>query len=142
MTRVLHRERRGAMLVECFVAAGVLMTAVGIVATIIVQQGRLAIATRHERLVLEELSNQLDRLTLFPPDEAAAALDRLAPSPRLVDALDQPRLVGRLRDDADGSRIELGLEWSEGPGRERRRALVGWLIAPGDAPAGAQGESP
>ena len=142
MNRLLRRERRGALLVECIVAAGVLTTAVGIVATIIVQQGRLAVATRHERLVLEELSNQLDRLTLLPPDEAAAALEHLAPSPRLVDALDQPRLVGQLRDDADGSRIELGLEWSDGPGRERRRALVGWLIAQGDSPASPQGESP
>ena len=142
MNRLPRRERRGALLVECIVAAGVLTTAVGIVATIIVQQGRLAVATRRESFVVEDLPNQRDGWPLPPPEGGGAAGERRGPSPRLVDALDQPRLVGQLRDDADGSRIELGLEWSDGPGRERRRALVGWLIAQGDSPASPQGESP
>ncbi|MCA9236867.1 MAG: hypothetical protein KDA44_15430 [Planctomycetales bacterium] len=118
------------MLTELIVAAGVLTTAIAAVTPLIVQQGRVLAAARHERLALDELSNQLDLLTLLTGEPLKAALADLQPSVPVAAALGDVRLVGELLDDDAGQRIALEIVWQQGPHRECRRSLTGWLTSP------------
>ncbi|MCA9160487.1 MAG: hypothetical protein KDA72_19285, partial [Planctomycetales bacterium] len=66
MNRQSH-HRRGSMLTELMVAAGLLATAMGLVATCAVADQRLQRMQREHRLAVDELSNQLERLLALPP---------------------------------------------------------------------------
>jgi hypothetical protein len=77
-------------------------------------------------LALDELSNQLDRLSVLDADQRQAALAELAPSQEVRDALHDAKLSGRIVQDEDGTRLILKLDW-ERPGAPAPLELVHWL---------------
>jgi hypothetical protein len=82
--------------------------------------------TGHHRAAMNELSNQLERLTLLSPDEVSAAIDRLEPSEMVSRTLHEPELSGELVKDDWGDRIVLKLNWRRPyPGKPVQ--LVAWL---------------
>lgn len=125
-------RRAGAMITELAVAAVVLTGAMAALTPLLVQQARLVAIARHERLALEELSNQLDRLTQLTATDLADELPRLRPEPAVANTLGGPRLDGELIEDEAGQRIVLCIRWSEGAHRERQRTLTAWLVAADD----------
>ncbi len=131
-----HSDRqvrpRGALLTECLVAAGVLTGAIGVIVPLVVQQGRLLADCRAKRLALDELSNQLDALTMLAPAALPERLERLDVSPRVADALGEAKLAAELRDDDDGARVVLTLRWTGPHGEPQARSLTGWIVAPAD----------
>jgi hypothetical protein len=91
--------------------------------------------TGHHRSAMNELSNQLEHLTLLAPDDVAAALESLRPSDELSRTLPQPKLTGEVINDDWGQRIVLRLNWDH---RHEAKPveLVGWLSAVGGSGAG------
>jgi len=124
--RKLARDRRGLFLTELIVAAGILVVVMSVVTTLTVKNARLRQDARHYRLAVDELSNQLDRLTSLDEASRQRALENLSPSPQIEDALPNPALKAETITDADGKRLVLRLSWDR-PGKRMQVTLVGWI---------------
>ena len=75
---------------------------------------------------MDELSNQLERLTSLPPADRKNALAELAVSEDLEAMLPTATLTANVENDENGTRIVLGLNWDR-PGKPQPVTLVGWL---------------
>ncbi|MDZ4659201.1 MAG: hypothetical protein SH868_16640 [Bythopirellula sp.] len=114
------------MMTELIVAATLLMTALSLVVTLSFRTGKLWQESRHYKLAVEELTNQLERLTILDETELDAALGELAVSEKMQTALPNPRLSGTKIVDADVTRVMLEIEWDR-VGKSEPLTLVGWL---------------
>lgn len=120
--------RRGVTIIECVVAASILLVAMSTVTTMTFRVGRLWIDVAHQRIAMNELTNTLESITVLPSDQINEALANLTPSPEASVSLDQPKLSGERVRDEFGDRIVLTLSWrSVHPIRPAR--LVGWMAA-------------
>ena len=120
----LHRS--GTTLAELLVAATLLITGMTLISKGAVQTQRIWQATRHQQLALDELANQMDRLTAMPPLERTESLASLQPSESLRAILANPTLKGEFMNDEDGARILLSLDWDR-VGPAIPVTLVGWI---------------
>lgn len=110
-------------------AAALLVTILSVVTPLAVRSGRVRQDTRRYLLAVDELSNQLDRLTALDRQHLPAALQRLAPSPCARRVLPSPELSGEMMSDEDGRRVVLRLSWDR-CGDALPLTLVGWLDPP------------
>jgi type II secretory pathway pseudopilin PulG len=121
------RRRSGFTSTEVVVAASLLAAAMGIVGPLAVQTTRLAQDSRQQRLALDELSDQIERLTALDPPSRSDALQQLQVSEALSYAAPEATIQGETLRDADGVRLVLTLQWNH-PSRPRAPVqLVGWL---------------
>lgn len=134
------KRRRGATATELVVAATLLVSLLGALAPLAIAAGRIRRDARHYQLALEELSNQLDRLSSLNGDERTAALAALAPSDDLSGSLPDATLKGEIVRDEDGTRLVLTLDWKR-PRAAAPLQLVGWLDALPAETADASSES-
>jgi hypothetical protein len=126
-------RKRGTSILEAMVSLTLLSTVLSVSLPLVVRHGRLLVDQRDYRLALDELTNQLDRLTALPNEELAAELQNLAVSPFTADRLANARLHGELEPAEIGSRLNLRLTWG---GREQHQvSLAGWSI-PAAQPTG------
>lgn len=117
--------RRGFMLTELIVAAILLAAVLSVITQLAIRSGRLSQDTRHYQMALDEMSNQLDRLLVLPDEQLAKQMKTLAASPMMQEILAEPQLSAEIKQDADGSRIVLQLQWNR-LGGQRPLRLVGW----------------
>ena len=118
--------RRGVAFAEVIVAAVLLISGISLVGQMTVANGRLLQQSRHERLALDELTNQLERLTALQGETLQSAIDTLSPSPAAMAALPKPTLTAELVEDDDGNRLTLRIQWDR-PQSSTPIALTGWL---------------
>jgi len=114
------------MMTDLVVGATLLVGVMSFVAPLAVRSGRLWQDSRHYRLALDELSNQLERLTSLDESERNAALADLSVSPRVRDRLPNPVLEGHSIHDRDGARLVLQLQWDR-VGPAKPVTLVAWI---------------
>ena len=119
-------RRCGFTLTELLVSATLLVSIIALVAPLTVRSGRLWQECRYQRLGLDELAGQLDRLTSLDQDQRAAEIAHLVPSEPIRAALPNPQLTSEIVVDRDGTRLILRLAWDR-PGGAKQVALVGWL---------------
>ena len=67
--RSKHPRRNAFTLTELVVGAALTVTVMSVVASLTVHCGRLWQDTRHQQLVMDELSNELERLISLPADQ-------------------------------------------------------------------------
>lgn len=115
MSRLFRNKsrRRGASSLEVVVAFTLLSAALVMAAPLIVAHNRLLVAQRHHRVALAEISNQMERLSLFSSAELPAAVENLTPSEFAVERLPGASLRGELKDSSFGQRVSLELTWDE-----------------------------
>jgi hypothetical protein len=101
---------------------------------LIVAHGKLLKAQRNHRLGLDELSNQLEQLSILPPKELPPAIERLAPSTLTAERLPGATLRGTLTESEFGRRLTLEIWWDEPNRREAPLRLTAW-IAPQASPS-------
>lgn len=107
----MQHRRRGTTMIECVVAAGVLMIAMGTVTTMAFRISRIWTQTGHQRIAMDELSNQIERVLDTEPDKIDELIEELQPSEVAMNSLDQPKLLAaRVRDEL-GDRVTLELRW-------------------------------
>lgn len=104
-------RRRGTSMIECVVSASILIVAMGTVTTMAFRLSRVWIQTGHQRIAMNELTNQIERLIESEPDKIDAMISDLKPSPAVERSLDQPHLSGRRVNDGFGDRVTLQLQW-------------------------------
>src|SRR5882724_7546940 len=92
-----YPRRTGTSSIEVLVAFTLLSTALSLSLPLVVRHGRLLESCRHYRLALDELSNQLDRLTALPEADAQVALKQLKPSQFIAAKLPGAELSGQLQ---------------------------------------------
>jgi len=121
----LPKRRGGFTVTELIVAATLLVVLMSVVGTLTVSSGRLWQDTRHYRLAIDELSNQLDRLTALDDTRLTTAIAELSASPQIRSALPNPVLTAESLADENGTRVVLQLAWDR-LGKSRPVSLVGW----------------
>ena len=118
--------KRGTSSLEVLVAFTLLSSVLSLSLPLVVRHGRLLKDQRSYRIALDELSNQLDRLTALPETELLATLEQLAPSKFAETRLPSAELVGEFEPAEVGRRVTLRLSWN-GPQR-RRVSMAAWII--------------
>jgi hypothetical protein len=137
------RFRSGTTLVEVLVAFTLLTTVMVVSVPLVVRHGRLLITARHHRLAVEELSNQLDRLTAMPEGQVQAELKKLAPTAFTEARLPGVKLSGQWQRGDIGGRITLCIVWDEAPHRAKALTMAAWVVPQprqaGSRPTGGDG---
>jgi hypothetical protein len=118
--------RRATTMLEVIVSLSLLMSALSLSLPLIVQHGRLLIEQRNYRLALDELSNQLDRLSAANADDLPGALRKIAVSPFTAERLHNAKLASDLKPTDVGLRLTLKLTWKNA--HEQKVALAAWIV--------------
>ena len=111
---------------ELVVAAGLLITALSLLATLSFRSGKLWQDSQHYKLALDELTNQLERLTLLDEATLDEALGNLEVSAAIQATLSDAKLSGSKIVDEFGPRVVLEINWDR-LGKPEPLRLVGWL---------------
>lgn len=119
--------RRGITTIEVIVAFTLLSTVLSAAVPLVVRHRQLLADHRSYRLALDELSNQLDRLTMLPEDELQAALEELNPSELTARRLPGAKLSADLEAEDLGQRIAIHISW-DGTHQKAPLTLVGWVF--------------
>jgi hypothetical protein len=128
-------RRRGLSTVEVIGSLSLLMTVMATTIPLFVRHGRLLSDSRRERIAIEELANQAERLAAVPPADLDAYLADLVASPLARERLPAAELVASRGDSPLGERVILRLSWDAVGRREHPLSLAVWLVAPtGDVP--------
>ena len=136
--RLRQRKRRaGTSLAELVVAGSLLIAATGVVATSAVGGHRLARLEKQSRIATDEISNQLERLSILPAQQVPSALSELSVSPWAAQSLVEAKLSGRMIEDEFGQRIELSLQWQR-LGESNPFSAVAWLSEQNSAAGGTK----
>jgi hypothetical protein len=135
------QSRAGTLTLELLVAFSLLTTVLAVSVPLVVRHGRILVTERHYRLALEELTNQLERLSAMPSDEVSAELERLKPSSFIAERLAGVRLEGALQAAEVGQRLTLAITWDEPQRRAAPLKLAGWIFPEDSAPAASSEEA-
>jgi hypothetical protein len=122
-------SRRGLLMTELIVAAVLLITSLSLLVTLSFRTGKLWQDSRHYALAVNELTNQLERLTALEAAEIDTQLSELSPSAAVQSALPNPRLNGTKLADEFGTRVRLEIEWDR-PGDAKPVTLTAWVSPP------------
>jgi len=130
--------RRGFSLLEVVAASSLTVMAVASITPIFVRQARLLSESRRERIALEELANQAERIAAMPASELDRHLAALAVSPLASRHLPDARLDAVRGDSPLGPTITLRLAWNA-PGRlDHPLTLVTWPAITGQGRGAAR----
>ena len=96
---------------ELVVACTLLGSFVAVVVPATVRIGRAQQSLRQESIALEELTNQLDRISMLPVDQIQDELETLKVNELAASRLLNPKLSGEINESQDGYRIGLKITW-------------------------------
>jgi hypothetical protein len=130
LNAVKRRARPATTSLELIVALTLLCGLLSCSTPLLVKHGRLLNAQRDYRLALDELSNQLERLSALPEKELEDAVKQLTPSSFAKAHLPGAELRGQLDSLDIGRRVVLRLSWDEPQRRQAPVALAAWFPAP------------
>jgi hypothetical protein len=121
-------RHHGTSSLEVIVAFTLLSSVLAVSTPLIVRHQRLVTTQREYRFALDEVNNQLDRLSILPHDELPAAVERLTPSEFAVAHLANAKLHGQIQAADLGQRVTISISW----GDEQRQAapiiLTSWFL--------------
>lgn len=121
-------NRLGVSSLDLLVSFTLLATVITVATPLIVRHGRLLKSQRDYRLALDELSNQLDRVTALPVGELPDAIKQLSPSTFLTERLPGTKLTGTLQPAEFGTRVTLVLSWNETQRYTAPVSLAAWVF--------------
>jgi hypothetical protein len=127
-------NRRGTSSLEVLVALTLIGSVLALSAPLIVAHGRLLKAQRNYRLALDELSNQLERVSALPAADLPPAIEKLAPSPLAALRLPGATLRGQLADSEFGQRLTIEISWDEPNRLAAPLRMTAWIVPPSNAP--------
>ncbi len=127
--RIRHAKtiaRRATTMLEVIVSLSLLMSAMSLSLPLIFRNGRLLIEQRNYRLALDELSNDLDRLSATNVKDLPGALRQLTVSTFTVERLHDAKLTSDLKPTDFGQRLTLTIRWKNFHGQSV--ALTAWIV--------------
>jgi hypothetical protein len=117
----------GVTTLELLVAFSLLTTVMAVATPLVVRHGRLLASARHYRLALEEVSNQLERLSALPEADVRSALASIEPSAFTAERLPGAEVSGTLTPAQYGARLSVQIVWDEPQRRSAPVSLAAWL---------------
>jgi hypothetical protein len=123
-----RRAKRGTGTLEMLVSFTLLLTTMSVATQTLVRYFRLTKSQEKFCLALDELSNQMDRLTVLPQREAVEAVRQLAPSVFVREHLPGVKLSGELHPMEAGTHLTLRISWNEIDRVHAPVQLSGWLF--------------
>lgn len=134
-----RRAARGFTLLECVVAAGMLMVVIALAAQLYAWDARERREVWRRQVAQQEAANLMEQLTAAPPTELSAeALKALRMSAESTAWLPNGALnatASEVTAPAAGRRIELQITWEHASGEPAAPVrLVGWVFDAGGAP--------
>lgn len=120
-------QRLGLSSFELVVAFSLLVAAMASTAPIYVRHQRLLAESRRERVAIEELANQAERLREMPRDTVEGYLASPSFSATAQRRLQDVRLESEQAESMLGSRVILRLFWDDIGRREHPLSLAVWL---------------
>lgn len=128
---VSRMRRRGFSMLEVVAASSLTVVALASITPVFVRQARLLAESRRERIALEELANQAERIAAVPASDLDRHLAALSLTPLASRHLPDARLTATRGESPLGPTVTLRLGWSA-PGRvEHPLTLVTWPAAVG-----------
>lgn len=128
---VSRTRRRGFSMLEVVAASSLTVVALASITPVFVRQARLLAESRRERIALEELANQAERIAALPASDLDRHLAALSLTPLASRHLPDARLAVTRGESPLGPTVTLRLGWSA-PGRvEHPLTLVTWPTAVG-----------
>ena len=121
-----RQTRHATSMLEVIVALTLLICVLSVSVSLLFRHGRLLIAQRHYRQALDEVSNQLDRITALQLSDVASSLKKLAVSEFAAERLADAKLTGEATPTDIGQRVVLRLTWKEA--QEQTVAMTGWIL--------------
>lgn len=128
------RRRHGFSTVDAIGTLALVMSAMAATMPLFVRHGRLLAESRRERIAIEELANQAERLAAVGPADLDAHLATLSASPLACERLPGARLAATRGDSPLGERVILSLSWDTAGRRERPLTLAVWPAVRGGGP--------
>lgn len=119
-------RRFGSTSYEVLVAFTLLTTLLSLSLSSLVRHGRLLTSEQNYRLALDELSNQLDRLTALRGNELSLAVKDLQLTPFTAERLSDVKLVGEVAPADIGQRVTLRLTSRDPNGL--KVSMAGWVF--------------
>lgn len=98
---------------ELIVAATLLIGSMVVVSKLAIASGRTWQLTRYHQLALDDLTNQIERLTSLSDNERQQAMETLQPSERVRQVLTNATLTSEVLSDSLGQRLVLTLTCEE-----------------------------
>jgi hypothetical protein len=120
------RRRLAVSALEVLVSLTLLTTVLSVSLPLIVRHGHLLKAQQHYRLALDELSNQLDRLTGIPAEDVPQALKQLTLSSFTAARLVGAKLTTELKPADIGQSVTVRLTWHDS--QEQSATMTGWVL--------------
>jgi hypothetical protein len=119
-------------MLEVIVALTLLMSVLSVSLPLVFRHGHLLVAQRHYRQAMDEVSNQLDRLTSLKAADLGEALKHLSPSSFVAARLSNVKLHSEAKAEDGGQRVTLRLSWNDP--REEQVTMTGWVFPLKDNP--------
>src|SRR2546423_15470355 len=120
------RRRLATSVLEVIVSLTLLMSVLSVSLPLIVRHGRLLMVQQHYRLALDELSNQLDRLTGMRAEDVPLALKQLSVSPFTAARLVGAKLNAEMKPAEIGQRLTVRLTWKDS--QDQSATMTGWVL--------------
>ena len=128
MTSTITTRRKGGTLTEVLVAIGVLSTLMTVTLPMSIKLMRFRQVYRQRLLVVEELSNEMDRLTWQSPEQVHAEAGPLELPDELAQHLVDATLTLSLFDEESATRLQLSCSWQDRMGNTVPPVtLTGWV---------------
>lgn len=121
-------DRAATSTLDVLTALTLLVAVMSFATPMLIRHSHLLKSQRDYRLALDELSNQIDRLTALPADELPKALEQLVPSPFFAERNPHVGLSGELQPAANGMRLTLKISWSESRLPRAPVSLAAWIF--------------
>jgi hypothetical protein len=134
-------NRQATSTLDLLVALTLLVAVIGVATPLSVRHGRLLKSQRNYRVALDELSNQVERLSVLPAGELPRALDELKPSDFVMERLADVELGGELRPFESATRVTLRISWSEMERKLAPLSLSAWVYPPAPRPGNERAEA-
>jgi hypothetical protein len=137
-----RRQLRGGWgMLDMLVAFTLVVATIAVVTPLVMRHGRLLQSQRQYRIALEELSSQLDRLTMLSAAELKSAVRQLQPSDFVAERLPGATLAAQLNEITGGAQqVTLAIAWDTPGRREAPVSLVGWVFPPPENEASEGGQ--
>src|SRR5689334_18070476 len=107
--------RGGASSLEAIMAFTLLGSVLAASTPLLVKHKRLVADQRQYRLALDEVSNQLERLSILPREGLATAVEQIRPSDFAVARLPNVKLSGRAEREDDAQQVQITISWDDEP---------------------------
>ena len=130
--------RWGASSLECVIAFTLLSSVLAFATPLVVKHRRLVTSQREYRLALDEVANQMERLTALTRGEVEKAVEQLKLSEFAAERLPEATLQGEIRSVEMGRQITLSLTWEQPTAAPV--TLTGWTLPDRGATAGRSGQ--